>query len=121
MNRFLPAVVLALTACGSNATQTELPDGEPLVRGPVEEITHHATFSGILVSAGPGSVEPCGIQATADGTTRIMAVSPTGQVRPIEIGSLQVGDTVSVYVEGAVAESCPVQGTASVIVQLRPS
>ena len=108
----------ALTsACGGMAGPAE-PDGEPVVRGPVESLTHHATGSGILVRAGPGSRDPCGIAATADRDTRYLRRGSDGRVVSAVLAEVEVGDTVEVYVTGPVAESCPLQGRAATILLL---
>jgi len=119
MNRalFVLACSILLPAC-SGPVAGNLPEGEPYVRGPIESIDHRATASGILVAAGPGSREACGISATADSDTRYFRRTAAGQITPAAVGDLVIGDTVEVYVEGPVAESCPVQGYAAAIVIL---
>lgn len=107
-------LVPLLAACG--AASTLEPAGSPYVRGPVESITSRATGTGLLVRAGPGSREPCGISASADAGTRYLRRTPAGELERARLADVQVGDTVEVYVEGPVAESCPVQGKASAIV-----
>lgn len=113
------ALLGAVGGCGG-ATGVLAPTGEPLVRGTVESITHHATASNILVAAGPGSREACGISATVDDETRYLVRSAGGGLSRSTIAELDVGDTVEVYVNGPVAESCPVQGYASAIVRPAP-
>lgn len=111
-------LALLLPAC-SGSQGTLLPQGEPLVRGPVESIEHRATASGILVRAAAGSREMCGIAATADAQTRYFREAPDGRLTPVSVEELAVGDTVEVFVDGPIAESCPVQGRASAIVLVR--
>ena len=106
-----------LPACAGASGPRE-PAGEPYVVGPVESFTHHATASRLLVRAGPGSREPCGISATVDAETRYQRRSPSGALRAVSRAEVDVGDTVEVYVEGPVAESCPVQGYAALVVLL---
>lgn len=115
-------IVAALAAAGAcaGATGVLTPAGEPLVRGPIESMTHHATASSILVAAGPGSREACGIAARVDADTRYLVRTGAGAVSGSSLAELEVGDTVEVYVTGPVAESCPVQGYASFIVRLDP-
>lgn len=112
------ALVLACTApaaCARSSVLDAVP-GEPYVRGPVESFTHHATASRLLVRAGPGSREACGIAATVDRRTRYLRREPSGTLGQMDRSALVVGDTVEVYVEGPVAESCPVQARASTVV-----
>ncbi|HEX6925540.1 MAG TPA: hypothetical protein VF167_08920 [Longimicrobiaceae bacterium] len=108
-------LALIVSACVSPSS-SGLPDGEPLVRGPIESIDHRATASGILVRAAPGSREMCGIAATADEETRYLRQEADGRRVSLDRSELEVGDTVEVYVTGPIAESCPVQGRASAIV-----
>ena len=117
----LPATAVALVsllvvAC-TGGSAVEMPAGEAYARGPIESITHHATASNLLVRAGPGSRERCGISATVDAGTRYLARSAAGALRQIQRSELSVGDTVEVYVDGMVLESCPPQGRASAIVR----
>lgn len=109
---------LALLAACSGRSRLEEPLGAPYVRGAVETVTHHATGSGLLVRAGPGSREPCGIAARMDAATRVLQRSPSGVLRRIAASEIAVGDTVEIYVDGPVAESCPVQGHAAAVVEV---
>jgi hypothetical protein len=68
------------------------------------------------VRAGPGSRETCGIAATVDRETRYLRREAPGSLRRVDRSAVSVGDTVEVHVEGPVAESCPVQARASVVV-----
>lgn len=117
-----PALVALLLACmllaGCAApAPLEPPDEEPYARGRVAEITHGPSRSRVLVEALPGSREPCGIAAGVDEETRYLR-REAGTFRPSMLAELSVGDTVEVWVKGAVAESCPPQGYASTIVVL---
>jgi hypothetical protein len=112
---FRSGAALVLLA-GSGCSGTIAPEGSPLVIGPIESITHHATGSGYLVSAGPGSREPCGISATADNRTRYLRRSDDGAYVEAARADLEVGDTVEVFVDGPIAESCPVQARAGALV-----
>ena len=107
--------VLLLMGCGAASGPSDAQDA-PLVRGPIESITHHATATGMVVRAAPGSREMCGISATVDHATRIQRRTAAGALAPAALAELEVGDTVEVYVSGPVAESCPVQGRADAVV-----
>ncbi|MEX2570880.1 MAG: hypothetical protein WD737_06210 [Gemmatimonadota bacterium] len=109
----LLAAVLA--SCGSSRALVA-PGSDPYVIGPIESISHGAAASGLLVQAGPGSIEMCGIAATVDSRTRYLRRSEGDDLMPSALAELEVGDTVAVHVTGPVAESCPVQGYASTIV-----
>lgn len=112
---FAAAALVLVTGCGG-PVPLEAPPGAPLVIGPVESLSHHATGSSLLVRAGPGSREACGISATADADTRYYRRDAAGSLHRATIAELAVGDTVEIFVDGPVAESCPVQGRASAVV-----
>ena len=107
---------LWILACSAPAAPQGDSLGEPLVRGEVGSVDHRATASGILVSALPGSREMCGIAATADSATRVYRRGASGELSSAAVKDVAIGDTVEVYVDGPVAESCPVQGRADAIV-----
>jgi hypothetical protein len=117
-NLLVAALTCSMAAACASATGVSPPSGEPYVRGPVESITHHATASNLLVRAGPGSREMCGISATVDRRTSYLERSREGVLRRAAMSAVEPGDTVEVYVSGPVAESCPVQGYASAIIRL---
>ena len=110
--------LLALTACSSTSPH-DLPPGDLYLTGVVATLQHSATASGVLVEPLPGG-PACGIRATADAETRVLARDGSGGLSRLGTGAagLAVGDRVEVYVDGPVAESCPVQGHASAFVRL---
>lgn len=114
----LIAIAAVLFGTASCATAPR-PTGDPIVRGAIESITHRATASGYLVLAGPGSREMCGISATVDDRTTFLRRASTGELQPAARQEFAVGDTVEVFVDGPIAESCPVQGRASALVLVR--
>lgn len=105
-----------LAACGTTVVE---PD-EPVVRGPIASIQSAADVVRIRVEALPNGGDPCGIVATLDHRTRILVPADGGGRRSGSLADLGVGDTVAVYVRGAVAESCPLQGLASTVEKRRP-
>lgn len=112
--RLLAAVGL-LAACSGSA-RFEPPAGTPFVQGPVASITPGHAGIVLLVRAGPESREPCGIAATITARTRVLRrASADGALRSAELRGIRVGDTVEVYVD-QVAESCPTQGTPTMLV-----
>lgn len=119
----LTTLTLTLAVCTS-ASLARLPEGPPFLRGTLTEIRHSATASGLVVE--PGN-DACGLQATADRRTRVYRREPSGRVTPIgagapAIGALETGHTVSVWMEGPVLESCPMQGqAAAVVLETAPS
>ncbi|HEY0154008.1 MAG TPA: hypothetical protein VGB92_18490 [Longimicrobium sp.] len=117
-SRLAALLALAAAAACARASQLEAPAGAPYARGPVETFTHRATASNLLVRGGPGSREPCGISATVDARTRYYQKQASGELRSIPRSAVVVGDTVEVYVEGFVAESCPPQGYGSAVVRV---
>jgi hypothetical protein len=110
------SVWYALAACGSPPLPED-DDGEPYLIGSLTSINHHATGTGFLVRAGRPSDDPCGILATGDAQTRYRSRSGAS-LQEIPLSELILGDTVEVYVVGPVAESCPLQGRASMIVRV---
>lgn len=111
----LVCAAFTLAAC-ARAGVGRQPSGEPYARGAVESFTHRATASNLLVRAGPGSREACGISATVDARTRFLRRAPSGALGEITRAEVGVGDTVEVYVTGPVAESCPPLGYAAAVV-----
>lgn len=107
------ALLAALLLAGCGLTIVE-PD-EPVIRGPIVSIQSAAGAYRVQVDALPGGGDPCGIVTTVDDRTRILVREPGGGVRVGSLADLAVGDTVAVFVRGAVAESCPLQGLASTI------
>lgn len=112
----LLVLLAALLVAGCGPTVVE--PGEPVVRGPIVSIQPATDAPRLQVDALPGGGDPCGIVATLDARTRIL-VPEQGGVRVGSLADLQVGDTVEVFVRGAVAESCPLQGLASIIEKRR--
>ncbi len=112
-------VMAALLAGCSGAESVSGPLGDPYIRGPIESITHRATASGILVQPAEGSDAACGISARVDADTRYLRREADGQLHPITVADLEVGDTVEAFVTGPIAESCPVQGYVSTMVLIR--
>jgi ribosomal protein L19 len=52
-----------------------------------------------------------------DARTRYLERGPSGALRGIGRSAVAVGDTVEVYVEGPVAESCPAQAYAGTVIR----
>lgn len=116
--KLFAVLALVLAAACTRSSVLGAPSGEPYARGPVAAFTHRATASSLLVRGGPGSRESCGISATVDARTRYFQKDGSGELRTIERSAVAVGDTVEVYVEGPIAESCPPQGYASTVVRV---
>jgi hypothetical protein len=112
----LLALTLTLAACIPEPA-IQLPDAPPTVRGTLAEVRHSATASGLSVDGG----EACGMVATADAETRVLRRGADGVLRLVgdgapAVGALEVGQTVAVWADGPVMESCPVQGRAGTVV-----
>ena len=96
---------LLLTACAST---TEVPDGEP-------------TVDGAVISVSPASVhiraagDQCGIVFRVDDDTRILLQQPDDRVTPSSIDVIRPGARARAWTDGPIAESCPGQGHADVI------
>ena len=118
LSRLVAVLALTAAAACARASQPVAANGAPYTRGPVEAFTHSATASNLLVRGGPGSRESCGISATVDARTRYFQKQASGELRTIPRSAVAVGDTVEVYVEGPIAESCPPQGYGSAVVRV---
>ncbi|PAP75977.1 hypothetical protein [Rubrivirga marina] len=106
---------LTLAVCAS-ATLPGVPEGPPAAAGVVASVRHSATASGVLVETGAA----CAFQAVADAETRVVRQEPSGRIVPAAIGAVAEGDSVAVYTDGTVMESCPLQGRAEVLVVFGP-
>jgi len=115
----LLVLLATLAACSSTAPH-DGPSGDLYMTGVVASLQHSATASGVLVEPLPDAADACGIQATADAETQLFERTEAGTLTLVGTGAagLAVGDRVEVYVEGPVAESCPVQGRASAFVRV---
>lgn len=116
--RAMAALLISSTLASCDATIVE-PD-EPVVLGPIASIQSAAEAVRIRVDALPNGGDACGIVATLDSRTRILIPADGGGFRSGSMEDLAVGDTVAVYVRGAVNDSCPLQGLASTIEKRRP-
>lgn len=117
-SKLVAVLALSVVAACARTSPMGAPAGAPYARGPVEAFTHRATASNLLVRGGPGSRESCGISATVDARTRYYQKEASGELRTIPRSAIAVGDTVEVYVEGPVAESCPPQAFGSTVVRV---
>ena len=110
------AVAGLLSACSGSA-ELEPPSDTPFVQGPVAKIAPAQDGAVLLVHAGPGSREPCGIAATVNSRTRVLQRSAAnGALRRADLRNIRVGDMVEVYVD-RVADSCPTQGAPTMLVR----
>jgi hypothetical protein len=122
--RVLAALVTTaaiLVACGGAAA----PTGEPSLRGVVTTVSPSADGSGgalrVVWTSGPGVGTRAEYDAADVTVTEKTAVfkrdSASGdRLQKIEFGEIVVGDIVEAWFTGAVAESYPVQATASTVV-----
>jgi hypothetical protein len=107
----------ALTRCAG--TSILEPPAEALyVRGPIEQFTDETAEARIIVQDGTEPSGACGIVASVDRRTRYLQRVDSGNLRLISLADLSRGDTVEVYVEGIVLQSCPAQGYASAVVRI---
>ena len=113
----LAALSLVLTVCATPGS-LGVPDRPPTLRGRLVEVRHSATASGFLIEPGGGA---CSLQATGESQTRYFRRTADRQLVPLGTGAagagaLASGMTASVWVDGPVMESCPMQGRAGVVV-----
>jgi hypothetical protein len=128
------AMAVAASSCGTErastgttgpthpATTVQAPQsGKPRTYKPdfVGTITSMAQGRPVRMLVEASRSEPVGAlgdkaSLRVDGVTQIWTCGPTGPVAG-KVDDLTVGETVSVWVDGPVAESYPVQATASAI------
>lgn len=126
MRRFafaLAALVMAgvlLAACG-----LRVPSDPPAITGTITSAilptfarTVGSTTAGTILVEGSGAVGDKASLTLKDSTT-ILEKAADGTTADASVRDLKVGLMVQVWVDGPVAESYPVQGTASVVLILR--
>ena len=102
-------VALALLmACGS---PTDVPDEPPSADGTV------ITVSGTSVHI-RGATEQCGIVFRVTYDTRILEHRPDGGNNRVTLAEVTAGRRAQGWADGAIAESCPAQAGAAVILLL---
>jgi hypothetical protein len=100
---------LALLAIGACASPTEIPD-------------RPADADGFVVSVAGKSVhikstfEQCGIVFTITDDTRILAARGNNRFERAGMADVTVGRRAQGWADGAIAESCPAQARAEVVV-----
>jgi hypothetical protein len=106
----LMTMLLTVVACRS----TSEPDGPPAITGSI-------VARNVTIPAGSPSIHvketlatPCGIVFRMDFSTRVLRRSADGRITRASQSDLSVGHQVKVWA-GAIAESCPGQGTAEVV------
>jgi hypothetical protein len=98
------AFAIALAAC---ASPTDLPDTPPTIDGPV------ITVAGTSVHIRPAS-DSCGIVFSIDNDTRILE-SVNDEIVEADRSDITVGRRAKVWTFGPIAESCPAQAEADVV------
>lgn len=107
-------MTMLLTGVATACQSTSEPDGAPAITGWI--VVRNAT-----IPAGSPSIHvketlatPCGIVFRMGLTTRVLRRSSDGKITRASQSDLSVGKQVRVWA-GAIAESCPGQGTAEVV------
>lgn len=100
-------LVLFTAACSS---ATEIPDGEPLVDGVVSQIQSPR----VLIEADVSKCERYWL--AVDSETSIIE---EGSTRKLALSDITVGSRAAAWSNDPVAESCPAQGHADVILLRR--
>ncbi len=142
----LLALLAVLCACADRSGSSQPaapPGGPPYIEGRVEDVTAFTPVTeGCLDTEalepdrpasssdpplcstgaeGPGTIH---VAESEGGNEAVITIAPEtllfgelgGGVEPTDFASLQVGQTVAVWVSGPVAESFPVQATADAVV-----
>jgi hypothetical protein len=102
------AATVILVLVGACASPTDLPDRDP-------------TEIGIVVSVSATTVHikapsvTCGIIFTMDGDTRVLVAREDGTIVEADRSQVTVGRSAYGWASGPIAESCPAQAEAAVI------
>ncbi len=105
------AAALAVAGCGPRRAPTD----PPAIAGRITSVSANETGdAGSIMVEGSGSL---GDKASfkVPGTVAVLRQVKDGSIAAATFGDLQTGMRVSVWSEGPVAESYPVQATASVV------
>ena len=102
------AAAVMLAVAGACASPTDLPDRAPDETGVV------VSASGTSVHIKAESVE-CGIVFRLDDDTRVLVAREDGTIAEAERSDVIVGRGAQGWAAGAIAESCPAQAVAAVI------
>lgn len=99
---------------GSTPTVSRVPSRPPDIEGTITAVTDRTI---LVEAAGVATTFALGDKAnlTVDATTVIDVCGPADGRQPGTFADLVVGASMQVWVDGPVAESYPVQATASVI------
>jgi hypothetical protein len=101
-------LALLIAACGS---PTDVPDGPPAADGTV--ITVSGTSVHIRAAA-----EQCGIVFRVTSDTRILEHRPDGGNTRVSLAEITTGRRAQGWADGPIAESCPAQAAAAVVLLL---
>jgi len=110
----LPALALAallLTACAG------VPSGPPAITGTVARVSHAGDGATILVT-GSGQVDKASV--LVDARTVLLREEAGGATSALLLSEIVAGSRVSVWFDGPVAESYPVQGHAGTVLLRLP-
>jgi hypothetical protein len=99
---------LLLAACSS---PTDIPDEQPAADGSV------ITVSGTSVHI-RSAAEQCGVVFRVTGDTRILARQTDGSIATSTLANITAGKLARGWADGPIAESCPAQAGAEVILLL---
>jgi hypothetical protein len=101
------ALALLMAACGSPTVPDELPSADGTV----------ITVSGTSVHI-RSATEQCGIVFRVTSDTRILEHRPDGGNNRVALAKVTAGRRAPGWADGAIAESCPAQAAAAVILLL---
>lgn len=112
----LAALVVWSTGCSSRQAGQQLPATEPDIKGTVTQVTTEAGDSRILVEE-----DPADSSGTAKGWVRVTGEAQVWERNGDELhesagGELKEGSVVSVWFDGPVLMSYPLQAGAKIVV-----
>jgi hypothetical protein len=105
---------LLLGALATGCTSASEPDGPPAITGSIVARDVTIPIGSPSIHVKETLATPCGIVFRMGLTTRVLRRSADGRITRESQSDLRIGQQVSVWA-GAIAESCPGQGTAEVI------
>lgn len=104
-------LILAL-ACLACSSSTDLPDERPLIDGIITAFQAPR----VLIEADVSKCERYWL--TIDGDTRILVLRPDGATRSATTHDIVIGRQARAWTNDPVAESCPAQGHADILLLL---
>ena len=108
MNRLIAVAVLLVASCA--VSSTDIPSETHTVHGTITQIDAQGR---VLIEGDVSRCERYWFRVGSD--TRVLQQTGTGDVEARQLDDLAVGKTARAWANGPIAESCPAQTSAGVI------